>query len=180
MAETPLTDASEITFEEAIALTQTILTQLGLGNMAEAEIAKIVTALVASENGARGFFVTYLTDDRPLADHPSDSIVQALKSSPVGVAELLVKNLAMSSAMAIAHRRNQAESMAQGSDRVKRRTLHLIERLQLPEVTEKAAQLRDSAATGTGEYEAFLQRWGYDAEQRQAIEQAVGAIVAQE
>jgi hypothetical protein len=163
------------TFEEAIALSQSLINHLD--TLPEPEIQKMLSRLVGSENGARGFFVTYLTDDRPFADAPSEGVVKALQSSPVIVAELLVKNLAMSAAMAIAHRRNQDEAMAQGSDRVQRRTVDLIQRVKLAEVSQKAIQLRQSAITGSGAYESFLERWGYDAEQRQQIEQVMGEAI---
>lgn len=172
-----LTVPDSITFEQAIALTHDLMAQMQQNQMAEADLAQTLMALLSSENGARGFFVTYLTDDRPLADHPSTAVVQALQSSPNIVAELLVKNLAMSSAMAIAHRRNQNQAMAAGSDRVQTRTIQLIQKVQLPEVTAKATQLRDSSATGSGDYQAFLERWGYDAEQRQTIQQQMDQIL---
>ena len=85
----------------------------------------------------------------------------------------------MSSAMAVAHRRNQNETMAQGSDRVQARTVDLIQKVQLAEVTDKATKLRDSAATGSGDYQAFLARWGYDSEQRQVIEQQMQRALGQ-
>jgi hypothetical protein len=160
-----------VTFEQSIALAQDLLDQMP--TLSESEIQAAITALVSTSNGARGFFVTYLTDDRPTADQPTDAVIQALKTSPAVVSELLVKNLAMSAGMAIAHRRANKEDMAQGSDRVQRRTANLIERLQMPEVAQKAAQLGDSAAAGGGEYQDFLDRWGYDAEQRQKIGQVM-------
>ncbi|HEY9647497.1 MAG TPA: hypothetical protein V6C88_14055, partial [Chroococcidiopsis sp.] len=129
--------------------------------------------LAATENGARGFLVTYLSIEESPADHPSEAVVRGLKSSPAVVSELLVKNLAMSSAMAIAHRRNEDETMAEGSDRVRSRTIQLIQRVQLPEVTQKAQQLHETAATGQGDYKAFLDRWGYDTEQRQVIQNTI-------
>ncbi|MBW4517305.1 MAG: hypothetical protein KME11_19020 [Timaviella obliquedivisa GSE-PSE-MK23-08B] len=163
-----------ITFEQAIALTQNLLTQLE--QLSEPEIQAAIATLVSTENGARGFFVTYLTDDRSFVDQPTDAVIKALQTSPFIVAELLVKNLAMSTGIAIAHRRNSNEAMARGSDRVQRRTAELIQRVQLPEVAEKAAQLQASAETGVGEYQTFLERWGYDAEQRQQIAQVMGLI----
>jgi hypothetical protein len=174
----PITVPTAVTFEQAIDLTQSLLTQMQQAPLSEADLEAVISALVCSENGARGFFVTYLSDERSLADHPSDAVIRALQSSPEIVAELLVKNLAMSSAMAIAHRRNQNEAMAEGSDRVQARTADLIERVQLPQVTQKAQQLQESAATGSGEYRAFLDRWGYDAEQRQVIRQMMERAAA--
>lgn len=160
-----------LTFEQAIDVTQSLMAKMQNNQLSEVDLEATLSALVASENGARGFFVTYLTDEGALPDRPSDAVIRALQSSPKVVSELLVKNLAMSSAMAIAHRRNQNEPMAQGSDRVQRRTIDLIQKVQLPEVHEKAAKLRQSAATGEGDYQTFLARWGYDAEQRQVIQQ---------
>jgi bifunctional DNase/RNase len=177
MAEA-LSVPDSITFEEAIALTQKLMAQIQQGQISDADLETTLSALVSSENGARGFFVTYLTDEGSVPDLPSDAVILALQSSPEIVAELLVKNLAMSAAMAITHRRNQNLEMAEGSDRVQRRTAYLIEQVQLPEVTEKAQKLHESATTGRGGYQAFLDRWGYDAEQRQTIQQKMEQIIA--
>ncbi len=168
---------AEVSFEQAIAHTQTLLEQMASGAWSDQQISEAIAALVQTPNGARGFFVTYLTDDRPLADHPSLGVIQALQSAPDTVAELLVKNLAMSSAMAIAHRRNHHEPMAQGSDRVRSRTVLLIKALQLPQVAELAQQLHESATTGTGAYQTFLTRWGYDAEQRSRIAEVLTGVI---
>jgi hypothetical protein len=93
------------------------------------------------------------------------------------VAELLVKNVAMSSAMAITHHRSGDEKAAQGSERVRSRTIHLIKQVELPQVRKLALALRESAVTGEGSYKLFLQRWGYDAEQRQVILQVMDQVL---
>ncbi|HAA26819.1 MAG TPA: hypothetical protein DCE56_02955 [Cyanobacteria bacterium UBA8553] len=168
-----------VTFEEAIAFTQSLLSQMEAGDLSQAQIKEAIAQLVKTENGARGFFVTYLTSDGTLADVSSPAVVEALQSSPDTVAELLVKNVAMSAAMAVAHRRNGDEHNAQGSDRVRSRTIRLIEQVKLPQVRELALALRESAVTGTGTYGTFLQRWGYDAEQRQIICQVLDRVTHQ-
>lgn len=165
-----------ITFQDAIALSQTLLAQAEQGEVTEAELETAIAALVLSQNGARGFFVTYLTGDSPLADQPSEAVIEALQTAPGTVADLLTKNLAMSSAMAVAHRRNQNEEMAQGSEQVRSRTIHLIHRLPLAELQTRLAQLHQSVTTGEGPDEPFLQRWGYDTEQRQAIATALQTV----
>lgn len=165
-----------VTFEQAIALTQALLSQAEAG-VTQPEIATVIAELVKTENGARGFFVTYLTSDLPMADNPSPFVVQALQSNPDVVAELLVKNLAMSAAQAEFHHRNQKEDMAQGSERISRRTARLIELVDLPAVDERGQKLLESAATGEGSYKAFLDRWGYDAHQRQIIYQALKQVL---
>ena len=165
-----------VTFQQAIALTQSLLSHIEAMEVSPADVEAAITKLVKSENGARGFFVTYLTSDLKLADHPSLEVVRALQSSPEIVAELLVKNLAMSAAMAVTHHRNGNEEMAQGSQRVRSRTAHLIQLVELPAVQELSQNLLESAATGEGRYKDFLERWGYDAQQRQVIHQALEQI----
>jgi hypothetical protein len=166
-----------VTFEQAIALTQSLLSQAEAGEVSEPEIAAHVAELVKTENGARGFFVTYLTSEVSIADNPSTLVVQALRSNPHIVAELLVKNLAMSAAQAVFHRRNHKQEMAEGSERVRKRTARLIELVELPCVYDISQKLLETAATGEGSYKAFLQRWGYDAQQRQAICQALKQVI---
>jgi hypothetical protein len=178
MSNKTLQDSQAITFEAAIAQTQALLEQVEHQTIANRDLEQALTALMSSENGARGFFVTYLPDERSLADQPSPEVLTALQSSPAIVTELLVKNLAMSTAMGVYHRRHQDEANAQGSDRVQVRTLSLMQRLSLPDLQHKAQALLTSASTGSGEYQAFLNRWGYDAEQRQMIQQSLEQFLA--
>lgn len=165
-----------ISFEEAIALTQSLLERLEQGN--EEGIDAAVQKLTSSTPGARGFFVAYLTDDRQLADNPSESVLRGLKSAPDIVAELLVKNLAMSSAMVVVHSRKSDRAMAKQSERVRDRSLNLLKTLQFPSVPELAGQLLNSARTGSGQYESFLKLWGYDAAQREAICQSLELLIS--
>jgi predicted enzyme related to lactoylglutathione lyase len=155
-----------ITFEEAIAYTETLLARKDLD---DTQLQSEITNLVKTANGARGFFVTFLTGEWELADNPSPAIIQALQAEPDAIAELLVKNLAMSTAMAITHRRNGRLDQSDDSDRVANRTALLIEKVDLPEVRVITTQMLNSATTNTGEYAAFLEKWGYDDEQKQAI-----------
>ena len=173
---TQLNAPETITFPAAIALTRSLLDAMAANTLDETAIQAAIASLVKSENGARGFFVTYLTDERSFADRPSAAVVCALRSSPDTVSELLVKNLAMSAAMAVTHRRNQNEEMAKGSERVRQRTTHLIKQIQLESVSDKLQQLRESIATGTGHYQAFLERWEYDLQQKQMMQQALSDI----
>lgn len=164
-----------IGFEEAIALTESLLERPLQGN--EEGIEAAVQKLISTAPGARGFFVTYLTDDRHLADNPSEAVLRALKSSPDLVAELLLKNLAMSSAMVVAHSRKSDRAMAKKSELVRDRSVRLLQVLQFPSVPGLARELLNSARTGSGQYESFLNRWGYDAAQREAICQSVELLL---
>ena len=175
---TPVNIPETVTFEEAIALTQSLMSQMAAGELSPAEIEQAIAQLVATENGARGFFVTYLTSEGTLADNPSAEVIQALQSSPDTVAELLVKNLAMSAAMELAHRRDGNEEMAQGSGQVRSRTTYIIEQVEMEQVQKMASQLRESALTGEGKYKVFLKSWQYDAEQKEIIAQVLQQILS--
>ncbi|NES96764.1 MAG: hypothetical protein F6K32_16295 [Desertifilum sp. SIO1I2] len=170
----------EVSFENAIALTQSLLEQFCSRQLTPSQLTEAVTALVQTENGARGFFVTYLTRDRQeLADIPNDAIVEALKTSPEIVAELLVKNLAMSAAMEISHQRRNDPQMVAGSQQVQRRSAELLQHLSSPEIQQKLQALLTNLETGSGSYQAFLERWGYDSEQKSAIRQAIPTEILQ-
>ena len=155
-----------MTFEEAISYTENLLKR---GDVDELQLESEISTLVQTSNGARGFFVCFLTGEWQLADNPSFGIIKALQSEPNAIAELLVKNLAMSTAMAIVHQRSGNIDQAQGSERVAKRTALLIEKVDLVEVRTIASQMQNSASTNTGEYVSFLEKWGYDVEQKQAI-----------
>jgi hypothetical protein len=169
---------ADLSFEQAMAVTQDLLEQGMAGTIAPAAVQTAIATLVATENGARGFFVVSLSDDRPWLDHLLADSPASLATAPAIVSPLLIKNLAMSTAMGIAHRRNQDEATAQGSDRVHSRTLALIQALlqqpqASPHLRDQAEQLLASLATDSGTYHAFLSRWGYDADQKQAMGQAI-------
>ncbi|NES80906.1 MAG: hypothetical protein F6K10_05595 [Moorea sp. SIO2B7] len=178
MDKSKLTVSDSVTFQDAIAFTESLLAQMEAEKLSEEESQTAIASLVKTSNGGRGFFVSYLTSDHTLADSPSTGVISALQSSPEIVTELLVKNLAMSAGMAVTHRRNHNEEMAKSSDRVRQRSANLIKQIQLDSVSEELSKLRESTITGEGEYQDFLQRWGYDSEQLQVIQQAVSEVIS--
>lgn len=172
--ESEITVLEGISFEQAIALTQQLLDAMEQQSIASSKLAEVLKDLVKTENGARGFFVNYLSDDRPLADQPEPAVLQALQVAPAAViAPLLVKNLSMSTAMAVFHRRNQNAGLAQSSDRVRSRSMTLIQALKIPQLRAEAQELASSIANRSGRYAAFLERWGYDDEQKAAMRSAL-------
>ncbi|MGB3492052.1 MAG: hypothetical protein WBA57_04950 [Elainellaceae cyanobacterium] len=181
-AESPELQSSElqisenVTFEQAIALTQAWLDRVEQTQLSPDQTERAIAQLIATMNGARGFFVAFLTDKRPLDDRSSDAVLRALSQPSAMIASLLVKNLAMSSAMAIAHQRREDEANAQGSERVRSRTLDLIQNLSSPVIQTEIEALKQSLESNEGTYHSFLTRWGYDAEQRQAIDAACDCL----
>lgn len=158
-----------LNFASAIAFTQELLTHSQIS-------ASEISQLVQTEDGARGFFVTYLTSELAISDNPSEDIISGLRSQSEVVSELLVKNLAMSAAQELYHRRRQDEEMASASGRVQARTARLIKLVDLDLVDEKLQQLMASIEN-SGKYQAFLERWNYDDEQKQAIKAAINKLL---
>lgn len=167
--------SSDITFEDAIALTQSLLNQREQAAIQDADFESAAAELTATHNGARGFFVAYLTDSRDLIDSLLPVVASALRKSPVITPELLVKNLAMSTAMEITHRRNNNPDQAAQSAQVQQRTAALMDLLGFPYFKADAESLWQAVTSEAGSYAAFLKRWGYDAEQKEAIAQRLQA-----
>ncbi len=162
-----------LTFEEAIAYTEALLSRSDLD---DSQLESEIATLIKTANGARGFFVCFLTGE--WGDIPSSGVIKALQSVPTAIAELLVKNLAMSTAMTITHQRAENIEQAKGSDRVAKRTAFLINQVDLAEVREIALQMQQSANTNAGEYLSFFKKWNYDAEQKQAIANVLAQTLA--
>jgi hypothetical protein len=164
---------ADLKFDKAIELTQVFLIALKKNELSSTEIHDFVTNLVQTSNGARGFFVTYLTSKDPICDEPLPEIIDALRSHPDLAADLLVKNIAMSTAQSIYHERNNDPEMMASSATVAARTIKIIHQLNLPQIQQMCRELLSTIQTGSGSYSDFLKRWGYDNEQQQAIASAI-------
>jgi hypothetical protein len=166
---------ADVSFPEAIGLAQNIL---ALPDDADDAIrAPAIAALLQTENGARGWFVSFLSGDATLADAPTAGTLQALRSTPAIVADLMTKNLAMSTAMELTHKANGDLEQAAGSAQVQARSRQLIQQLNLPELRTELQALAATIAANQGQYQDFLDRWGYDHDQRQAIAAAINALL---
>lgn len=162
-----------LSFSQAIAATESLITKINANELSENEIKKVVSSILTTKNGGRGFFVAYLTSEQPLANNPSRGIIEGLSISIKISSELLVKNLAMSSAMVLTHRRNNDSHNAENSLRVARRTNNLIQKLNSNLIKTELEKLNRTINDETGEYQDFLTRWNYDFEQKQAIQQSI-------
>jgi hypothetical protein len=145
------------------------------GELSDEVLADRVGELVASRDGARGFFVVALAGDSALMDRLPEPLAQVLRLAGEGVVDLTARNLAMSTAMAV-HHGHQGDEQQQGrSMRVKQRCADLLVWLD-PTLVAKRLEVLLEATGGRGEDVAFLQRWGYDGEQIKAIAGAIGSL----
>jgi hypothetical protein len=176
MNQSSQSNTKSLSFAEAIAYTENTIEQIIKNQLSEAEIEKAIADIVKSQAGARGFFVAYLTGETFLADCPTKGVIKGLQSSPEIISDLLVKNVAMSAAMKLTHLRNQDSTAAEGSERVNRRAIDLIQQLEMAEIKREVQELESTIMKGEGSYQEFITRWGYDREQQAAIQQAISLI----
>jgi len=160
-----------MTFEEAIAQAGEFLGQ------GEAVWRAELPGFWQTELGPRAFWVSLLTGDSPWADDPPPALVDLVAAGPAILSELLVKNLAMSTAMALTHERQGSTDGAAGSQQVQRRSLRWLAALREPKLQARLAQLQAAALGETNADTDFLRKWGYDDEQRAAIAQVLAPLL---
>lgn len=177
MSSPTLSVQNNIKFDEAINLTQSFLIQLKKNEVTSSQILDFVSALIQTANGARGFFVTYLTAEDAICDEPQPEIITAIAAHPEIAADLLVKNIAMSTAQRLYHQRRNDSEMMLSSATVAARTTKIIQQLNLPQIQDMCRELVSTIRTGTGSYTEFLTRWGYDDEQKESIAQIVSQLI---
>ena len=164
------------TFQQAMEITAAWLKQWENEEISDEVLADRVGEIVASRDGARGFFVVSLAGDSALMDRMPDAVAGQLREAGAGVVDLSVRNLAMSTAMALQHRRNGDATQQAGSERVTVRCTELLRLLEPSLVKERLEQLLAASIDNQGEDVAFLKKWGYDSEQRRAISNNVYAV----
>ncbi len=151
------------------------VSQWEAGELSDEVLADRVGALVVRRDGARGFFVVALTGEGPLMDRLPEPLLMALRRAGEGVVDLTARNLAMSTAMALHHQRQGDPSQQLASERIQARCTELL-RLLEPSLVKSRLEDLLAATAGAGADLAFLDRWGYDVEQRSAIARAITAV----
>ena len=103
------------TFQQAMEITATWLQQWDNEEISDEVLADRIGEMVASRDGARGFFVVTLAGDSALMDRIPDVVAGQLRSAGRDVVDLSVRNLAMSTAMAVHHKRSGDQNLQAGS-----------------------------------------------------------------
>jgi len=159
------------TFKQAIDATMIWCKSWENEEISDEVIADRIGELIKTVEGARGFFVVSLSIDCPLMDRFPDALIYQLRSSGEIVVDLTVKNLAMSSAMIITHRKNKDPQEIQ-SKRIKIRCIELLKLLDSTKVKKRLDVLLE-ATKGNGTDLKFLKKWGYNDEQINAISESI-------
>ncbi len=159
------------TFKEAMQASMLWCKSWENDEISDEVISDRIGELIKTVEGARGFFVVSLSIDCPLMDRFPDALIFQLRSSGEIVVDLTVKNLAMSSAMIIAHRNNKDPHEIQ-SKRIKTRCIELLKLLDSNQVKKRLDVLLE-ATKGSGTDLKFLNKWGYNDEQIKAISKSI-------
>tara|TARA_B100000579_G_scaffold28814_1_gene20238 strand:+ start:642 stop:1154 length:513 start_codon:yes stop_codon:yes gene_type:complete len=159
------------TFKEAMQASMIWCKSWENNEISDEVISDRIGELIKTMEGARGFFVVSLSMDCPLMDRFPDALIFQLRSAGGIVVDLTVKNLAMSSAMIITHRKNGNPQQIQ-SERIKMRCIELLKLLDSNQVKKRLDVLLE-ATKGNGEDLKFLERWEYDDEQVNAISKSI-------
>lgn len=164
-----------LTFQEAISQSSEWITRWDAEELSDDVLADYVGNLVCDRDGARGFFVASLTGDSPLMDRLPEALVLKLRAAGMGVVDLTARNLAMSTAMTVQHRRNQEKDLLEGSLKVQSRSRELL-RLLDPHLVKVRLESLLAGLVASGEDQQFFERWGYDAEQKSEIESVLLSV----
>ena len=159
------------TFKEAMQASMLWCKSWENDEISDEVISDRIGELIKTVEGARGFFVVSLSIDCPLMDRLPDALIFQLRSSGEIVVDLIVKNLAMSSAMIITHRKNHDPQELQ-SERIKIRCIELLKLLDSTQVKKRLDVLLE-ATKGNGTDLKFLNKWGYNDEQINAISESI-------
>ena len=159
------------TFKEAMQASMIWCKSWENDEISDEVISDRIGELLKSLEGARGFFVVSLSIDCPLMDRFPDALIFQLRSAGEIVVDLIVKNLAMSSAMIITHRKNKDPQEMQ-SNRIKIRCIELLKLLDSTRVKKRLDVLLE-ATKGSGTDLNFLNKWGYNDEQINAISESI-------
>ena len=159
------------TFKEAMQASMLWCKSWENGEISDEVISDRIGELIKTVEGARGFFVVSLSIDCPLMDRFPDALIFQLRSSGEIIVDLTVKNLAMSSAMIITHRKNKDPQEIQ-SERIKIRCIELLKLLDSKKVKKRLDILLEGTK-GNGTDLKFLHRWGYNDAQISAISESI-------
>jgi len=159
------------TFKQAMDATMIWCKSWENNEISDEVIADRIGELIKTIDGARGFFVISLSIDCPLMDRLPDALIFQLRSCGELVVDLTVKNLAMSSAMVITHRKNNDAQEIQ-SERIKIRCIELLKLLDSNQVKKRLDVLLE-ATKGNGTDLKFLNKWSYNDEQINAIVESI-------
>eukprot|EP00443_Scrippsiella_acuminata_P009407 CAMPEP_0115351638 /NCGR_PEP_ID=MMETSP0270-20121206/97095_1 /TAXON_ID=71861 /ORGANISM="Scrippsiella trochoidea, Strain CCMP3099" /LENGTH=284 /DNA_ID=CAMNT_0002773789 /DNA_START=15 /DNA_END=870 /DNA_ORIENTATION=- len=192
-AATTEDEAKASSFEDAQVLGKklgmVLAASCAAGEPMPEEAVKLLRALVSTTAGARGWFVTLLTDpafDAVFQSPVDESLLDAISASPEPNIRLMTMNVAMSTATELAHLERGNPDLAAASRMTRDRSTVLLAELldRLPGLRESVEALLSAVQPGEAEpaeeWVKFCRKWGYNAEQKEAIRKQIEPLLVRE
>ena len=108
-------------------------------------------------------------------DRLPDALIFQLRLAGEEIVDITVKNLAMSSAMALHHQRSKSPEQEAKSKRIRQRCIELLRLLDTHSVKERLEKIL-LATQGKGDDVHLLKHWKYDDDQKKAIEKGINLV----
>ncbi len=164
----------EASFTQAINISAQWCKEWGEDLLSEEVLADRIAELIKTRNGLRGFFAYALSDkDCFLLDKLPFSLIYKLNDDGIAVVEIILKNLIMSSAQIIMHRRDNNHEYEMLSENISDRCKAILRLLETKSVTTSVNQvLRNLDNMGN----SFDNSIKYDAEQKEFIKKQISDI----
>ncbi|MDZ4832505.1 MAG: hypothetical protein SGJ27_01765 [Candidatus Melainabacteria bacterium] len=176
-----------LTFHQSIEASRELIEKLESKTLPEDQAREEIGALLSDMATARGFFVSLLTGDWKFGNKIPPIVIESIKAKPGHSYTLLARNLVMSCATAVAHKRSEQPNLAEGSDRVAERSAYLIKKIDNADIMSELVDIKCACeerlhegtphAQNSGAYHAFLERWSYDLEQIRAARDSVKNLI---
>ena len=137
-------------------------------------LADRIKELIKTRNGIRGFFAYALSDSKcTLLDKLPSSLIFTLRDRGENIVEITIKNLFMSSAQIVNHRKDKNFEYAERSSNISDRCINLLKALDTKLVTEKINKMLKGIDNMGNSFDSAVK---YSAEQKDFIIDKVNEI----
>tara|TARA_B100001989_G_scaffold157387_1_gene112674 strand:+ start:55 stop:582 length:528 start_codon:yes stop_codon:yes gene_type:complete len=161
----------EATFVQAINISAQWCKEWGEDLLSEEVLADRIAELTKTRNGLRGFFAYALSDKNCLLlDKLPFSLIFKLNEGGYAVVEIVVKNLIMSSAQIIIHRRENNHEYEITSENIAERCKAILRLLETKLVTKNVNQVLKDLNTMGNSFDKSIK---YDSEQKDFIKKQI-------
>ena len=161
----------EASFTQAINISAKWCKEWGEDLLSEEVLADRIAELIKTKNGLRGFFAYALSDkDCLLLDKLPYSLIYKLNEGGDAVVEIVVKNLIMSSAQIIIHRRDNNHEYEIISENISDRCKAILRLLDTKSVMKSVNQVLRNLDTMVNIFNNSIK---YDSEQKEFIKKQI-------
>jgi len=164
----------EASFTQAINVSAQWCKEWGEDLLSEEVLADRIAELTKTRNGLRGFFAYALSDkDCFLLDKLPFSLIYKLNEGGDAIAEIVVKNLIMSSAQIIVHRRDKNHEYEMKSENISDRCKAILRLLETKSVVNYVNQCLKNLDNMGNSFDNSIK---YDTEQKEFIKKQIHEI----